>query len=722
MTPKLRRIQHTLKSTTQLAPVRPSYAAGFRAALSTIVPLLVATLFGSTAGSWLSIGGFNAALSDRGGSYRVRAATMAGLTLSCAIAIFLGTIGGNYSAAAIVLTFFVALVSSLMRVWGNGGASVGGSTLSTFVIAVAYPSAFGDALGRAGFLALGGLWAMLVALILWPLRPYRPARLAVSAAYNALSVYIDDVADEVDRTLLHKSRQLPAQIPVVRAALENTRIVLARLRRGRPGASRRGDQLIVLSEAADQIFGHIVGLAETIEAIPRSERDAHVEAGILEVLHGIAKSVRVLAANVEKEEDVETIEVKWNGVAIRERLAEFTPGNASSVATVHYSHAATIFDRAAQYCEAAVNTAVALNGRSKRARQEIAVPRVSDQVDDPTPLRGHVRAILNPGSLLFRYAMRMAVVTAAAVAIAEAAGIKRGYWMTLTVIVILQPYTGVTSQRAAQRIIGTVLGGIITAALGALVHDPLAIMALAFIFVTCCVALLPVNYVAFSVFLTPTFVLLAEASAGDWHLAGTRVLNTLLGGTLAWLGSRLLWPSPEASRLPGHMAESLRANKAYLDRVIENFGDRSDAAGRAILNARRATGLTASNTDESFQRYLGEHSGRTDDLSSAMTFTTYMRRVTASIAALSLVRHGAERPPAEILFPFGQTASQELEQLAEAVEESRTPNPMPEIPVLIGEDRQKYPLLSARIERLSRQLATIHDAVERFTSPLSSRT
>ncbi len=89
------------------------------------------------------------------------------------------------------------------------------------------------------------------------------------------------------------------------------------------------------------------------------------------------------------------------------------------------------------------------------------------------------------------------------------------------------------------------------------------------------------------------------------------------------------------------MAESLRANKAYLQTVIQNFHDRSEAAGRSILDARRTTGMTASNTDESFQRYLGEHSGKTEDLSSAMTFTTYMRRLTASIAALSLVRHDA---------------------------------------------------------------------------------
>jgi len=32
------------------------------------------------------------------------------------------------------------------------------------------------------------------------------------------------------------------------------------------------------------------------------------------------------------------------------------------------------------------------------------------------------------------------------------------------------------------------------------------------------VTLLPLNYAAFLGLLTPTFVLLAEANAGDWHL------------------------------------------------------------------------------------------------------------------------------------------------------------------------------------------------------------
>ena len=78
------------------------------------------------------------------------------------------------------------------------------------------------------------------------------------------------------------------------------------------------------------------------------------------------------------------------------------------------------------------------------------------------------------------------------------------------------------------------------------------------------VALLPLNYAAFSVFLTPTFVLLAEASAGDWHLAGLRIVNTVIGGVLALAGSRLLWPSPEAARLPAYLAGMMRAMAGLL--------------------------------------------------------------------------------------------------------------------------------------------------------------
>lgn len=714
--PSLRPARHNLRSTIALTARKPSYAAGLRAAIATILPLVLAAALGSTAGTWLSLGGFSASLADRGGSYWTRATTMTALSFSCAVAVILGTVGGNHLALVVPLTFIVALVASLARVWGNGGASIGGSTLSTFAIAIAYPATFADAISRAGFIIAGGAWAMAVALTLWPLRPYRPARLAVAASWRALADYAEEATSELGRSRISGTREYPLSLPMVRTTLENARDVLAQIRQGRAGSSARGDQLIVLAQAADQLFGHIVGAAESVESIPGAERDPQTDAIILEQLQAIATSARQIAEAIEEENEANRAPVEFGGAAITSQVesGSVKPADSGAFAALHYLHVAAILDRGAQYAEVAARTAAALNGKKS---SDVTASPVIDEPEERVPLSVHLRAILSPGSLLFRYALRVAVVTSAAVLLAQMLGIKRGYWMTLTVIVILQPYTGVTTQRALQRVLGTILGGLLTAALGAMIHDPRAIMVLAFVFVTLCVALLPVNYVAFSIFLTPTFVLLAEASAGDWHLASTRVLNTLMGGALAWLGSRILWPSPEASRMPGYMTASLRANRDYLTSVADRFDDRSEAAGAAILNARRATGLAASNTDESFQRFLGEHSGPNEDLAAAMTFMTYSRRLIASIAALALARHAVETPAGAVVQPVMKKAAQVLDGLADSVEQGNVPQPMPTLPQLTPEEQQSFPLLFARLERITRQLSTLHDSVERWSTP-----
>jgi uncharacterized membrane protein YccC len=226
------------------------------------------------------------------------------------------------------------------------------------------------------------------------------------------------------------------------------------------------------------------------------------------------------------------------------------------------------------------------------------------------------------------------------------------------------------------------------------------------------VALLPLNYAAFSVFLTPTFVLLAEASAGDWHLAGLRIANTLIGGALALAGSRLLWPSPEAERLPIHLADMVRAMGRYFDEAITRFGDRSEAAGRALRADRRAAGLAILNADESFQRLLGEHRGPAEALAPAMTLLTYARRFTASIAALTLSRHLVEGVRPDELAPFAASVRPVLADLASAMAEGREPAPLEEIPTPDGPNVS--PLLQGRAARLSRQLKTLHDAAARW--------
>jgi uncharacterized membrane protein YccC len=681
-----------------------------RAAIVTVIPLVADAMLGTGGGTWMSLGGFNVALSDRGGPYRIRAATMGAVALACALAMMLGTLASEHVAVAIPLTFAVALLGSLARVWGLAGASVGGAALSAYVIALAYPPASTiELLTRPAFEIVGGLLAMAIALVLWPLQPYKPARLAVAACYRALGEYAESVAQHLEAEAAGVRSELPAGSPTVRTALEDARTTLTQGRRGRPGTSGREERLVVLEEVVDQLFGHVVAVADTVDSIRRDARLLEADGAIAGAIQGLIASVRLIAHAVEAEEDAPPVVIAWSGAPLRAGLP--APGGSVTDTTIEqYRHAAGILDRAAQYAGVAAQTVAALN--EGRAREPTVREPVTEEVEDKVSPLATVRSVLAPDSVILRYALRVAVVTTLAVVLAELLHIKRGYWMTITAIVILQPYTGVTTQRALQRVIGTVVGALITAALGALFHDPRAILVLSFVFAAACVALLPVNYAAFSVFLTPTFVLLAEASAGDWHLAGTRVVNTLLGGALALLGSRLLWPSPEISRMPGYLAAALQANRDYLRSVVERFDDRSEQSGAAIRGARRRIGLATVNAEESFQRLLGEFPGKTGDLSPVLTLLTYTRRLTASVAALALTRHTTPGTSSAGLVPFLGSATLVLDDLAESIVDGRPPAPLP-APAEV--DERTALIVRARVDRLARQMRLLHDAVGRWT-------
>ena len=60
----------------------------------------------------------------------------------------------------------------------------------------------------------------------------------------------------------------------MRAALEDARVTLTQSRRGRPGSSGREERLVVLGEIVDQLFGHVVAVAETIDSLHAASRVA----------------------------------------------------------------------------------------------------------------------------------------------------------------------------------------------------------------------------------------------------------------------------------------------------------------------------------------------------------------------------------------------------------------------------------------------------------------
>ncbi len=243
---------------------------GLRAATAVSVPMLLGGLLHLPLLAWAALGGFEAIIADPGGPYRHRIQSIAVLTVGGAAGCFIGTLAGQHLDYAIAVTLVWCFAWSYLLVLGAPFASAGTLVQVIYFCGLGAPSPhLSVAWAHAGYLLLGGLWAMLLSLFLWPVDPYRPARFSVGECYLELASFLNSIQE-----LNLRQRSRPAlwhrlarhHQGRVRRALEKAREAIAGVRTQRASESVRTNNLVVLLESADLVLARTVALAEFLEA------------------------------------------------------------------------------------------------------------------------------------------------------------------------------------------------------------------------------------------------------------------------------------------------------------------------------------------------------------------------------------------------------------------------------------------------------------------------
>ena len=642
---------HVRKS-LEIAAVRPAFALGLLAATASIVPLVIGDATGQPIFGWMALGGWLCVIVDPGGPHVLRARAMAAFAAAALLITGLGTVASTRPALAIALLFAFAVAASLARVGGEAAGAVGTTSLILLCIALGSPAPPEQAVPRMAMVLGGCAVSTVLALVLWPVHAYRPARLAIASCYRELAALAAKIAGLAEDREQAWSALVLIQPPRVRAELERARVALGAVRRARSAESARGQQLVVLFESADVLLRDLIMAGEALAAAHTV--DASWLRAVAAALQGIA----------------DAIEDKAEPPGIS--LPQSFPGAPPEV----------------EHARARLITTVQLAIRVATALRSGA-PLEDDVLAPETQMpRTTVRAALAPDSALLRHAVRMAVTVSIGAAIAAWMGVSRASWVTVAVVIVLQPDSGSTVRRAVQRVLGTVVGAGVAALLVPILRSPTLIGVVLFPLSALALALRPLNYGLFTLLVTPVFLLMAEVLSGDWHLAGVRVESTLIGGGLAF-AAQLLWPSRERDQLPQRLAALFHRLREYLDAVLAD--PRSEPA------ARRSFGLAAANADASFQRHLGEVDEPAERISAYMTLLTYARRLRNSIA---MALHSPDGADLRALRPALDSA---LEDLGAAARDRRLPGPPPPI-----DDN------TAAGVRLARQLSVLHSAVERL--------
>lgn len=510
------------------------------------------------------------------------------------------------------------------RVWGVQAQAAGNVLVLVLCIALDRPLTGTQALAVSAMFLAGGLWATLLALVLWRLHPYRPTHRAVAEVWRRLARLCGDLealAKADDPHLRAFDAHARAHRRGVREAIEQARTLIVDLARSRERISDRTAQALIRLEAAEQLFAALIAMSDLIEAEParaRRRRPRRLLRRLRPLLIVISRAIR--------DDTVLDLTRLERAIGRAERGYAADP--------VLNGLAGRLFER------------VRIGAKLSTPDGYRPGGALTGQASLPlaTRLAGPLRTHFTFASANLRHAIRASVVTAPALGATLIWSGPFAHWLTMTVVLTMQPFYAATWQRALERIGGTVLGGLFGAVLAGIATTPLALAALIFPLSILGFAARQVSYGFFIACLTPLIVLLVEVlepGHGSWEVAGMRALFTLLGGLIAVVSCLVLWPIWEPDQVRIELRKAVKAHADFARAVLSGRAEaeRSGAAGQAA----RASGLALNDLEAALARALQQpRAGRHPQVESAMVADATLRRIGARLSALRY----ATDPPA----------------------------------------------------------------------------
>jgi uncharacterized membrane protein YccC len=600
---------------------RIALSSAARGALATVVPLIVLPLLGIGAASRLAvIGALTTSNVDMGGSYRSRLAAMLALALLGPLVALLGMQTGAHWWLAAGCIFVIALGGGLVRALGPGGASLGLNLCVAFLIGhqVGEEAPPGEELALAAGYLGGALWTVLLALVFWQIRPYRRVEQEVAAAWQGVATLVREarLAEASSPSVVGRRRReadLARQHRSAREAIETARAGLGEMRVVLQGAGTTMGNLFVLLRSAGRIDAAIVAFIEADTEVDESERRK-----LNDALAVLEESCRAMAGLILEGRGA------FDGALMRDCLAALT-GSTAHLQVLALAQALRQIDNGAEAAEALFGP------KQVRTRPGL------------TPLSGlsarrgfeMLRAQITPKSAIFRHALRVAVVGAAATGATVWLTLPHGIWLPMSALIILQPDYGGTLTRALQRTAGTAGGAVLAGLLLATLQGGLAfeIAIAALLFGTFLVRRRHFGFAA--VFMTPLIILLLGLGGPDpWADLFERIAYTVVGAVLAIGAGYVLWPIWERQRVTAQIGRTLSATATYAAAVLDALSGKPVPV-QTLADLRRDAEVGAANLGAAFTRMRAEPRHRRGRLARIFVFDTYVQRFLRHAVALA---------------------------------------------------------------------------------------
>lgn len=633
-----------------------------RNAAAVIAPLALGIAAGRVdVGLGVSVGAIVTMYSDQPGPYRQRLARLLAVSAASALAAFIGMLLGQQLMALLAATLIMGFGGALLVVFGDAAGRVGMAAMILLVITAAHPARSAATAGQsAALIACGGLLLTLFSIAAWPLQRYGPEREALAAVYRGLAA------------LARRRSADGAAPPALSEGMTSLQHTLLGSHRARGPIM---DSFGVLLELAERIRLELTALTSDDPG------------------EGIARLVRGEAANL-LDEIGRSIEAATGVDQAMARLAEPAPDGPD----VYPAQARHFQALRGQLAAAARNAGRASAAGALRAEQEdLQLPRA---LRPRSPI-AILTANLTPRSAAFRHGVRTAICLGVALWLGRLLELSHGYWVPMTVAIVLRADYDATFSYGLLRVAGTVVGLLLTTALlHFLPAGPwprLAVMAVL------CVGFRYFGTVHYGLAVTAltgmVVLLLALAGEPAEPTMLARLIATVIGSAMA-LTAYGLWPTREREQIRPALTHLLEAYASY----VASLGSSERAEERR--EARQAVRVARANAEAAMARLLAERNAPPTlaELAQSLLGNTNRLARTAMTLDAALNAH-APRSTLQALEHLLDRCGKSLRRIADSIGQAQAAAPSE----LRGLQRECVPQLGTGDSDLAAELIVLTD-------------
>ena len=613
---------------------------GLRVTAGAVLPALVLNYFGwLSVGVLVSLGAVCVSASDNPGPIHHRRNGMQ----VCTALIFVVCIITGYTAPyPFLLGGWVAIacfVFSMIGVYGGRVISIGIAALLVMVLNMNKPGHGWNVLLNAVYIAAGGVWYMLLSLVLYHVRPYRLIQQALGDCIMATSDYLRIRAkfyeahidyEDVYRQLMEQQVQVQHKQDLLRELLYKSRGIVK-------DSTVTSRTLMMLFIDTVDLFEKAATSFYPYENLHRFFDDTDILARFRDCVGAVADALDdtgIAVSSGKASAPPDALQEKLE--ALQQHFIEFR--------NIHLNaenlEALITLRKILQAIEDMAARILTLHNQTKydkkRAR-EFKPSGDHDKFVTHTDINWKLlRDNLSIQSDIFRHSLRVSIAATAGYILSHLLSLGHSYWILLTIIVILKPAYSLTKKRNYERVLGTVAGALAGLLVLYFIHDNTVLFFIMLVLMTGTYSFVRTNYLLAVICMTPYILLLFHLlDSGHFKTIITdRVIDTAIGSAIAFAANFFLLPAWEHEQIKKYQLAAVAAALDYYSSVSQTF------TGNAVTDtefrlSRKQAFVALANLSDAFSRLLAEPKSKQKNARQVHQFVVLTHMLTSHTATLA---------------------------------------------------------------------------------------